>query len=60
MAYRVEILPRAGRDLRILYEYVQAEHSAQARTWFNELEALIESLDEHPARSRLRTTRSAS
>ncbi|HEY1935078.1 MAG TPA: type II toxin-antitoxin system RelE/ParE family toxin [Acetobacteraceae bacterium] len=50
MAYRVELTDRAARDLRHLYRIINAEHSIQARTWFNRLEHAILSLDESPAR----------
>ena len=50
MAYRVDVLPRAARDLRTLYAYIGAQDSVQARTWFNDLETLIDSLDEQPER----------
>jgi plasmid stabilization system protein ParE len=50
MTYRVELTARAGRNLRRIYRDINAEHSGQARAWFNGLEAAILSLDEHPAR----------
>ena len=50
MTYRVEMTARAVRDLRRIFQRIQAEHSPQAATWFNELEATILSLDEHPER----------
>ena len=50
MAFHVEILPRARRDLRNIYAYINAESSRKAHAWFNGLEAAIASLDEHPAR----------
>lgn len=50
MTYRVEILPRATRDLRSVYAYINAENSRQAYAWFNGLEAAIATLDENPAR----------
>ena len=50
MAYRVELMPRAGRDLRAIYAHIHAEDVAQARAWFNGLEASVGSLDEHPNR----------
>jgi plasmid stabilization system protein ParE len=49
MAYRVELTERAARDLRHLYRIINAEHSAQARTWFNRLEHAIWGLDENPS-----------
>jgi toxin ParE1/3/4 len=50
MAYRVEVLPRARRDVRAIYEYIGAHDSAQAREWFNGLEALMSSLEKHSSR----------
>ncbi len=50
MAYRVDLTERAERDLKRLYQTINAEDSLQARAWFNGLERLILSLDEHPAR----------
>jgi len=50
MAFRVDLTERAARDLRHLYRIINAEHSAQARAWFNGLERVILSLDENPAR----------
>src|SRR5205807_9117858 len=45
MAYRVELIPRAGRDLRDIYWRIHADDSPQAFAWFNGLEAMIYSLD---------------
>ena len=50
MAYRVELTARAGRDLRRIYKEIKAEDSGQALAWFNGIEAVILSLDEHPGR----------
>ena len=50
MAYRVELTGRAGRDLRQIYRRIQAEDSVQSFAWFNGLEAMVYSLDEHPDR----------
>jgi toxin ParE1/3/4 len=50
MAFHVEILPRARRDLRNIYTYIHAENSRKAHAWFNGLGAAIASLDQHPAR----------
>jgi toxin ParE1/3/4 len=51
MAYRVDLTERAARNLRRIYRTINAEDSAQARDWFNELEKAIFGLDEHPART---------
>lgn len=50
MTYRVELAERAVRDLRRLYQTINADASALAETWFNALEEVILSLDKHPAR----------
>jgi plasmid stabilization system protein ParE len=50
MIFRVEIQPRAIRDLRGIYEYINAENSRLAHVWFNGLEAAIASLDRNPLR----------
>jgi toxin ParE1/3/4 len=50
MTNHVELTARAIRDLRHIFAYVDAEHSPQAAAWFNELQTVIRSLDEHPER----------
>lgn len=50
MAYRVDFTDRAARDLRRLYHTIDGAKSPQAHAWFNGLERLVLSLDEHPAR----------
>ncbi len=50
MAYRVKLTARATRNLRQIFQRIDAEHSPRAGAWFNELEAAILSLDEHPER----------
>lgn len=50
MGYRVELAERAARDLRRLYVTVNAEASAPARVWFNGLENIVLSLEQHTAR----------
>ena len=50
MIFRVEILPRAIRDLHGIYEYINAENSRRARAWFNGLETAIASLGGNPLR----------
>ena len=49
-AYRVDLTDRAARDLRQLYQSIDADSSGQARAWFNGLERMILSLDQNPAR----------
>ncbi len=50
MAYRVELAARADLDLRHIYRRIHADDSAQAFAWFNGLEAIVYSLEEHPHR----------
>lgn len=50
MAYRVDLTERAVRDLRRIYQTINADVSAPAHAWFDGLERVILSLDEHPAR----------
>ena len=50
MAYRVELTDRSARDLRRIYQTINAEDNAQARAWFNGLQKAVLSLAEHPAR----------
>ncbi|WP_428534153.1 type II toxin-antitoxin system RelE/ParE family toxin [Rhodopila sp.] len=50
MPYRVELTARAVRNLRRIYQTINAEPAAQARALFNGLEQAISSLDEHSAR----------
>ena len=50
MAYRVEVLPRAARDLRRMYRTINAAHAQQAQAWFNGLTELILYLDRNPSR----------
>ncbi len=51
MTYRVDLTARAERDLKHLYQTINARDSAQARAWFNGLERAILGLDAHPARN---------
>jgi toxin ParE1/3/4 len=51
MAYRVEITPRAERDLVSLYNYIKAGDSPQAQTWYFGLKDVILSLRELPDRN---------
>lgn len=50
MPYRIELTDRAERDVRRLFEALDAQNSAHARTWLAGLERLILSLDERPGR----------
>jgi plasmid stabilization system protein ParE len=50
MTYRVEVTTRANQDLDDLYQFIQAEHSHQAATWFNGLYVALQSLSSLPHR----------
>lgn len=50
MAYLVKLMPRAKRDLRLLFEHIHARESAAAFRWFQSLEQQITSLEEAPNR----------
>lgn len=50
MEFRVEILPRAAKDLDDLYEWVAAVAPTQGPLWYNRLEQAIESLAYLPLR----------
>jgi plasmid stabilization system protein ParE len=50
MAYRVEVTQRAVRDLRRIYQTINAGYADQAAAWFNGLESLVLSLEDHPLR----------
>ena len=50
MAYRVEIVPRAQRDLLYLFEWINAQSSEAALVWYRGLKEAIRSLQDHPRR----------
>jgi plasmid stabilization system protein ParE len=50
MAYRVEIAKNAEAELEELYRWVVARAPQQGAKWFNGLERVILSLDQHPER----------
>ena len=50
MVYQVRLTRRALRDLAHIYDYVQAEVSAQASSWFDGLEKVIYSLERYAKR----------
>jgi len=50
MGYRIEIMPRAGRDLAMLYQRINAEHSGAAIKWYRSLKRAILSLEQSPNR----------
>jgi len=45
MAYLVRLAARAARDLEAIYEFVGADSSQKAFSWFNELAAAVDSLE---------------
>ena len=50
MAYLVNVTARAGRDLVLLFETIDAEHSDAALSWYRGLQEAILSLEEQPNR----------
>lgn len=50
MAYLVNIMPRAERDLEDIYSAVEAEQSDAAFRWFRGLERAVFTLEETPTR----------
>jgi toxin ParE1/3/4 len=50
MPYLVRLTDRALRDLEALYEYIEADSSESAFTWFNGLAEAIYSLERFPER----------
>jgi toxin ParE1/3/4 len=50
MAYLVKLMPRARRDLRLLFDHIHARESAAAFRWYQSLEQEILSLEETPNR----------
>jgi hypothetical protein len=54
MAYLVSLAVRAQRDLALLFQEKNAEHSQAALKWYRGLKEAILSLEEHPSRFRQR------
>jgi toxin ParE1/3/4 len=50
MAYLVKLMPRARRDLRLIFDHIHATESAAALRWYQALEQEILSLEESPNR----------
>jgi len=50
MEYVVRLTERAFRDMRSIYEFIGAEHSETALTWFKELVHGIATLKSYPER----------
>lgn len=50
MAYRVKIMPRAQRDLALIFTYIHAASSPAAVDWYWGLKDTIGTLRNHPGR----------
>jgi toxin ParE1/3/4 len=50
MTYRVNVTVRAERDLALLFDAINAEHSDAALKWYRGLKDAILSLEEQPNR----------
>ena len=50
MKYVVRLTGRALRDLEATYDYIEADASEQALSWFNRLAKAIHSLERLPSR----------
>ena len=50
MAYLVNVTPRAERDLVVIFDAINAEHSDAALKWYRGLKEAILSLEERPHR----------
>jgi plasmid stabilization system protein ParE len=50
MPYLVRLTGRALRDMETIYEFIEADTSERAFTWFNELAETIYSLEQFPER----------
>ena len=50
MPHLVKLMPRAQRDLVLLYDYISATDSAAAFRWYQGLRKAILSLEQHPRR----------
>jgi len=50
MAYLVKLMPRAKRDLRLIFEHIHASESTTAYRWYQGLERQILTLEETPDR----------
>ena len=51
MQYRVSLAARAVKDLDSIFQFIQAEQSEMAATWFNGLQQAIRSLSSLPHRA---------
>jgi plasmid stabilization system protein ParE len=50
MAYRVNVTARAERDLALIFDAINAEHSEAALKWYRGLKEAILSLEQQPNR----------
>jgi len=50
MAYLVKLMPRAQRDLALLFEHIHAADTMAAFRWYEGLKRAIFSLEKHPNR----------
>jgi len=50
MAYLVNVAARAGRDLVLIFDAINAEHSGAALKWYRGLKEVILSLKDQPNR----------
>ena len=50
MPYLVRVTDRAWRDLEAIYEFIEADSSERAYSWFNDLVKAIGSLERFPLR----------
>ena len=50
MAYRIEIMPRAKRDLAAIYDFINAGQIQAAKRWYEGLRRSIRSLRDQPER----------
>lgn len=53
MAYLVRLTDRALRDMEAVYEFIEADESERAFSWFRELAETIYSLERFPERGTL-------
>ena len=50
MTYRVDLAARAERDFAAIYQYIDAEQSQTAATWYRKMKQAVLSLEELPTR----------
>jgi addiction module RelE/StbE family toxin len=52
MAYQVKVTARAARDLKGIFQRINALYSPQAHAWFDGLESAVFSLTDYPERGK--------